>query len=809
MAAQVIRCNFAGCSYALENLDAFIQHVKRVHDLPHTQRFYCPFPDCILFFSNIYNFKKHAKNHKSPLIRDPPTEHNEQCLQLESQPPSPPKEPRLADENNTITFESNLNLIQKSAFEFTLSMHKKNNITRQDVVDIQHSAATFCAQSIEIIEGLDFSNLDTQTRFELDMYMNRFKTAFEFIDTDYKFLERLKKIGLYEEPTTYALERDEVKIVRNDIGRASCLVLNPVEFQVKSYLKTGNILETILTNTKSIERSDRITHFVNGSLWNDIKASYDTEDELVPIWVYADEFEVNDCQSSHNKVDSICGIYYSFPTLPDEFKSKLSNILVAGFIRKVTISEVGVNKFVEKLIIPFKRLETEGIVFELNSRLVRVRFVVCLFQGDNLGVHTLLRLSTSFNSNFYCRFCKRHRTILQKDCFEHMNCMRNLENYSHDVSEGNYSMTGIAGDSEFNKLPSFHVINNPSVDAMHDLFSNGVCKYGFLSALDYFIFEKRYFTRAMLNTRVNVVSKTSADASLSRMPDFEETSSKERKGKTIDVRMTASEMKAFCRNFTFIVGPFVPCDDPVWTFCKVLIRTVESISRKNFDEDNLIELKNLIYSHHYLYQLLFKKTLKPKHHFLLHYPGIIRKCGPIERMMCFRLEANHQGFKEYAHVISSRVNIAYTLCQKSCLQFSHAKYHKLFFNLESDCKFVPNSLESRPYLSKIVSEFPFQSSELVLFASCIQYKGSSFKSGQFVTLGFNLKEVEEFVKHENQIFVICRDWKVEKYEDNYLAYKAEERLETMSIVSLGLVDGPPFTIHDINGAYYFRPNIGF
>lgn len=273
-------------------------------------------------------------------------------------------------------------------------------------------------------------------------------------------------------------------------------------------------------------------------------------------------------------------------------------------------------------------------------------------------------------------------------------------------------------------------------------------------------------------------------------------------------------MKAFCRNFTFIVGPFVPCDDPVWTFCKVLLRTVECISRKKFDEADLNELKNLVYSHHYLYQLLFNKTLKPKHHFLLHYHGIVRKCGPIERMNCFRLEAKHQIFKEYAHVISSRLNIAYTLCLKSILQFIHDLYHQNFFDLEPEGKFLPNTLESRPYLQKIISNYPFASDEVVSFTYCIQYKGSSFKSGQFVTISeassnLQLKEIEEFAKHDDQIFVICRDWKVEEYDDNYLAYKTEERLDTMCIISLNLVEGPPFSIHEINGTYYFRPNIGF
>lgn len=119
------------------------------------------------------------------------------------------------------------------------------------------------------------------------------------------------------------------------------------------------------------------------------------------------------------------------------------------------------NKLVEKVLESFKKLKYEGISFHLKARFVKVRFILCLLQGDNLGIHTLLQMSTGFNANYYCRFCRRHRTDLQKDAMECEECLRSTANYEQDVELGRHSETGIAGKSAFNELPSFHVIDNP------------------------------------------------------------------------------------------------------------------------------------------------------------------------------------------------------------------------------------------------------------------------------------------------------------------------------------------------------------
>lgn len=122
--------------------------------------------------------------------------------------------------------------------------------------------------------------------------------------------------------------------------------MNPIEFQIRSFFETDNVLQKTIENAAFFEQSTNIAHFVNGNVWKNIKAKYRQDNDLngscnyiIPISLYADEFEVNDPLSSHSKTDSVCGIYYNFPTVPDAHKSKLCNIFVAGIIRKVAISK--------------------------------------------------------------------------------------------------------------------------------------------------------------------------------------------------------------------------------------------------------------------------------------------------------------------------------------------------------------------------------------------------------------------------------------------------------------------------------------
>lgn len=108
----------------------------------------------------------------------------------------------------------------------------------------------------------------------------------------------------------------------------------PIEYQIKTFFECEDLLEKTISNTKTQESSLRITNFVAASRWKQIRNKY-SNDIIIPLWLYSDEFEVNDTQSSHNVRHSVCGMYYSFPTIPEEFQGKLCNIFVAAMLKRL------------------------------------------------------------------------------------------------------------------------------------------------------------------------------------------------------------------------------------------------------------------------------------------------------------------------------------------------------------------------------------------------------------------------------------------------------------------------------------------
>jgi len=74
-----------------------------------------------------------------------------------------------------------------------------------------------------------------------------------------------------------------------------------------------------------------------------------------------------------------------------------------------------------------------------------------------------------------------------------------------------------------------------------------------------------------------------------------------------------------------------------------------------FNADSISYLKQLISKHNYQYNKLFKDTLKPKHHLLVHYPIVIEYLGHPRLYWCFQFEGKHKEMKMYARSITKKI----------------------------------------------------------------------------------------------------------------------------------------------------------
>lgn len=809
------------------NANDYIEHLRTFHRTPREYRYVCTFHECYQKAANFYIFKRHVLSHDV----FPSTSYQEHHLcdethLLPDTESGPKKKCDLQEINcsssinvelEESTYALHLQEIRRSAVELTLQLHKETNLSRRDVQKIQHAVSKYNSQVVSQINNLLPSvSSNPEVEFELGGYLRRLQDPFDFIDSDHKFFKHLEQLNIFRFPIIIHIEKEqkfpEVKTNSDIEEKKIYTVMNDIEFQLRAYFSNQKVLQETINYTQKQEISSEFNNFVSAQLWKTIRQKYPV-DILIPVALYSDEFEINDNLSAHNKKHCICGVYYNILTIPDQYKSKLCNILVAAMIKKSDIGELGINQLFSPIVQKFKDTEEQGMIFIIDGEKITIRFALVLVQGDNLGIHQMLQFLT-FNANYYCRFCQRAREDCRKDVKEFPEYRRTVYGYNKDVAINRPPETGIKMETVFNQLPSFHAVANLCVDPMHDFYSGGICLTGLTKVLNYCIYSKKFISLNTFNAQKCIFSKVALDTSLKRMPDVNEIYMFQKKCKSVVLRATASEMKAFVHYIPLILGPYVPKGDPVWEYCKVLIKMSDKILLKSFSKNDIEELNELCKDHHTLYKQLFQEHLKPKHHFICHYGSVISTCGSVVGMMNFRNEAKHKGFKEYAHIISSRQNICYTLCIKSALQFAYDLHTKEFFNSPITGAFASCELKEKWYYEFLPQPNPINVHRDIQETKCLKYKGTDFKTGTYVTitnlLDVQILEIEDILKTtDNNCYLVVTAWNRGTFDEHYLAYVLIDKSKNMKMINLNEVDGPPVMPHNIHNKLCIRKKTDF
>ncbi|XP_056599279.1 uncharacterized protein LOC130417623 isoform X1 [Triplophysa dalaica] len=164
----------------------------------------------------------------------------------------------------------------------------------------------------------------------------------------------------------------------------------------------------------------------------------------------------------------------------------------------------------------------------------------------------------------------------------------------------------------------------------HDIFE-GILSYDLALYLKYFIKQKKWFTYSILNRRIKQFKYSASDA-LSK-PCTVSSNGVKLSGQAI-------QNWNFLRLLPVIMGDKVkePMDD-VWQLTLQLKDIVEMICAHRISLPDVAYLDVLIQE--YLscrFSLFPGHRLKPKHHYLRHYPALILKLGPLIRLWTMRFE---------------------------------------------------------------------------------------------------------------------------------------------------------------------------
>ena len=409
-------------------------------------------------------------------------------------------------------------------------------------------------------------------------------------------------------------------------------------------------------------------------------------------------------------------------------RSVVDNTLLVLLCKEVDLKHFG-HKVFQKLVEDLKELENNGIQIRNET----LKGTVCFIAEDNLGSHGIGGFTENFSTaEYFCRYC----TITSTDFHNDPLCVgpkRNPENYNESLNilsqKNNYvnNVNGIKFESFFNSLKYYHVANAGLPHCLgHDILE-GIGTYDVALILKHLINSERWFTYEELNQRLMTFHYLGTDT----------------RSKPCQVNVNGDKLGGQAvQNWSLLrLLPVIIHDriknpgDPFWQQFLLLHDIVELICSPEIQDSGVAYLAVL--TDEYLEQRKANfpnERLKPKHHYLKHYPRLISEFGPLIRVWTLRFESKHSYFKQCIKNSQNFINVCQTLSEKHQLLQTY-KQAVSFFQETVECKkSIP--LISSTYSQAIQSALKiFQISDNSEVSTEVKVKGTLYKKGSYVIVG--------------------------------------------------------------------------
>ncbi|XP_055908123.1 uncharacterized protein LOC129942965 isoform X1 [Eupeodes corollae] len=797
------------CLTSLVDVKTLVIHYKQKHYFKATNDYECF--NCSQIY-NLKSFKRHFER---------------SCKNLNPSPSS--STPVLVDD--TFSFEENIQdtnlenkstppeqhnifeVIETSATRFLCNLYGNSNLSRKIVEDI---VADLTEEFFSVIFkklNQEFSeHIKTDMKDKFKHTLTFLQNPFHKVKTFYKFIQTTKSNNLYHEPSSYIINK-EVCVKSGTIPSLDSVesdgIILPLNFQFKKFFELPEIYKATIQNMKYLI-TNNINHLVTTNIWRERISKFPEEkrSKVIPFNLYFDDFESNNPLGSHGGTHSIGAVYYNFPSLPQHINSELNNIFVAMlFYSKYKC--FGENSIFYHLVEEIKILEEKGVPITLRSgETDHFYFVLGLITGDNLGLNTILGYSKSFNSHYYCRICTCSKTQNHVTCSDKSSYHRTFIGYKNDIVKFSKSSerminTGIREESVFNNIPSFHVVHNVTVDIMHDIFE-GVCHYDLCKLFNQFILVDNFFSLDVLNNRTQLFKYSKSEIG-NIAPIIKPEHIQRQK-----LNMSAKEMWTFCRFLPIIIGDLVPEKNNHWKLLTFLNKIIDIVLKSDFKEVDIHNLQTLISRHHSRYIKLFNEKLKPKFHFMIHYPYVMRMLGPLKHFWSFRFESKHKELKNYCNSITSRKNLPLSLGIKSSLMFSKrvtciSEISPEISNISKTNEFL---IKESFFYSKLrnISSYKIHFDDELSYNS-LTYQKICYKINDYIGFSENIFRIECLVLLKTIPYVICEKIIVSDYIDHFNSYEVLKNTDDYYIYIINKFDGPPVSLlSNPNGKNYIFLN---
>ncbi len=541
-------------------------------------------------------------------------------------------------------------------------------------------------------------------------------------------------------------------------------------------LNRQDILDKISQNQKTQEtEEDGVYRSFRDGL-NFKQNSFLSDQELrLFLGLYVDDFELCNPLGTSRKKHKLCAVYWVLSNLPPGSNSSLSSIYLALLCRTDDVKTYGYNRVLEPLLKDLKSLEEHGIFIPLLGE--TLKGTVVTVSADNLGAHGLAGFNESFSGHYICRFCTASKQDIQsKEVRTGALSLRTKELHSAHVRLAEDSDTNCFGVRKAcpltEALSHFHVLTGYTPDISHDIFE-GIVPVELAHCLT-LIISKKYITLDKINKSILEFPYKYSDKTNKPHVLPQQLSSR----KTIGGN--AHENWSLLRLLPFLIGPQIPEHEPAWQILLDLKEIVELVVAPVHNDESIAYLESKISEHRQRYQELFPEwRLLPKHHYLEHYPQIIRLYGPLVGYWTIRFEAKHSFFKQAIRHTSCFKNVPFSLATKHQLmigyQLTSPSLEKSELEVSSGSAVPVNILKDE--IAQVVRQRYPHLSEIHITKNAWS-KGINYRTGMIVVHGSEgglpeFGQIEQIcVLHQKLFFIVKQlcGW----YRDHYRAYELSQ-----------------------------------
>lgn len=819
----MIKCVEQNCNLILTSVNALHLHLNTAHKFDDITVYKCKVPQCLSDYNSWRKFRKHLISyHKFPansVLKNRNQSHSNRRNRANlraSESDSDIEDVILSDDfldEVSISKESINDKLHNCLLRYVAKFYADPTLPRSHVQIIMDDTAALFFNIISLLKpAIHFMCNETQSDGNITSnifdLLDTVLKLFTNFNSEYKRMKALQATDHYIKPQPYIVgnivgeKRVDGRIIKDILPVYGQFL--PLRKILKAFFSLPGVFDIVYNYMVNLmEETDVFSNFVQGKLWRKKKTDYFSDKIVFPLFVYYDDFEVNNPLGSHKAIQKLSGTYITIPCIPPEYRSTLDEIFVTLLFHASDRAHFKNAAMFRILVDEINFLQDYGIVLHLPQGDQKVYFALGLLTGDNLGLNTILGYSMGFNATYYCRFCTTRREDCEKDCFVRKENLRNREKYFNDVDDG-LSKSGLNEYSIWNEVKGFHVYENFASDPLLHEMAEGCLRYGMGHLLYHLIFKEKHFGIQELNERMKIFDYYKNG--FSNRPPL--VTDEEVKNKHLN--MSGAEMINFFLTFGFLVGDIVPYDNKLWHFYTVLRQIFDIVAATNIQSEIPILLEQLISEHHTLYQELFTDKLKPKHHIMLHFPMMLEMSGPLALFSTMRQESKNRLNKIRANATYSRKNITLTIAFKESLQMCYKLVSQIGFIQKFEIG-PGNTLDELPESENLdYSCIPAEFRATCIEVPWVNYKGTSYRIGACVVLGSDNFEFPIFgeiqriyCREDFQVCLVCFTFKTIGFDAHLHAYDVEMSA-TISCINIDDLFNhfPAFSVKTNDGKYF-------